>query len=114
MRRADGRLRESNTALNANRRKIYITIHFRDIIAEDPKTASFADRCLPFITAYRINFSRTFFGKRSGKMCPSSLLDAAATCFAASGLNNLLIFNKLIIIQKIRWRLLISFDFISR
>ena len=47
-------------------------------------------------------------------MCPSSLLDAAPTCFAATGLNNLLIFNKLILIQKIRWTLLISFDFISR
>lgn len=91
---------ESNTALNANRRKIYITIHFRDIIAEDPKTASFADRYLPFITAYRINFSRTFLANGVANV-PFQPADAAPTCFAVSGLNNLLIFNKLIIIQKL-------------
>jgi hypothetical protein len=47
-------------------------------------------------------------------MCPHSSLNSTITRFASVGKNNLLVFNKLIIIQKFRWRLLISFDFISR
>jgi hypothetical protein len=46
--------------VNASRRKIYITIHFQDIIAEAPRIASFADniyRSLPHIAlSFRARF----------------------------------------------------------
>lgn len=55
---------------SASRRKIYITIHFQDIIVAVPRIASYADFPLPFMTAFRIIFSRTFFGGKSRNMCP--------------------------------------------
>lgn len=47
-----------------------MTIHFQDIIAVVPRIASYADFPLPFMTAFRIIFSRTLFGDKCRNMCP--------------------------------------------
>ncbi len=51
----------------ASRRKIYITLHLQDIIAEDRKIASFVDSSLPENTAQTVIFTTTFSAKKVAK-----------------------------------------------
>lgn len=85
--------------LPVSRRKIRKMRHIQDIIAEDRKTASYVDFPLPKLTAPAVYFTLTTFSETRSKSCPSDGFCKAHPQEVSIPLLNLLIINKLFVIQ---------------
>ena len=85
--------------LPVSRRKIRKMRHIQDIIAEDRKTASYVDFPLPKLTAPAVYFTLTTFSETRSKTCPSDGFCKAHPQEMSIALLNLLIINKLFVIQ---------------
>lgn len=73
--------------------------HIQDIIAGDRKTASYVDFPLPKLTAPVVYFTLTTFSETRSKTCPSDGFCKAHPQEVSIALLNLLIINKLFVIQ---------------